>query len=201
MTVRTTYFNGSDWTREPLQPADLNDTVGAIASSLSNLNATANLLLLTGSELNSTYTASSGGVGSNIGTLEFPDISAADLRNTNYLIITITGASQIESTATEDVGTNATIFFSVQSKELTGTYSDSLAYYSILSFPNEGGNSTVAHKVSTGTSFTWIHTLTTDEKTNGVKIKILSKSYASSSASNTQKATFTHLQSYLRKAT
>lgn len=93
---------------------------------------------------------------------EFPDITASELAGADYIEITLL----VAYSSTRQSGPSVKI----ETKDLLGSYSDSMAYQSLLGLVYD----TAGH--SSKTTISWIHTLTADEKTNGVKIKITSNS-------------------------
>lgn len=109
-------------------------------------------------------------------TYEFTAIAAADLVNKNYLIISI--ASTFETTI-NGVGNNMYTKFKVQTKEVAGAYSDSLAYKTI--FRVQGLNGTI----DCSKSFSYVHTLTAGEKSAGVQVKLFISSTAPSGVTHT----------------
>lgn len=97
---------------------------------------------------------------------EFPDITASELSGADYIEITLL----VAYSSTRQSGPSVKI----ETKDLPGSYSDSMAYRSLLGLVYD----TTGH--SSTTTVGWIHTLTADEKTNGVKIKITSNSPSAS---------------------
>ena len=98
---------------------------------------------------------------------EFPAISSDDLKGSDYLIITITGQSYLNEVAYGGGETKVKI----QTKEIGGSYSDSMPYKTIF---KEHTGSSVSATITTTNSIVWIHTLTAGEKANGVQVKIFS---------------------------
>jgi hypothetical protein len=107
--------------------------------------------------------------------VESADISAAALGNADYLVITIP-TYVTESMAGSGVNAETVSYLQIQTKDLPGAYSDTLAESIIYRF--KAGSGVSVQRSIRGT-YTHIHTLTANEKANGVKIKLISKAYAS----------------------
>jgi len=116
---------------------------------------------------------------------EFSAIPADDLIGMNYVIIEFTGTAQLMgSTPSDDY-----VQIKVQTKEVGGSYSDSLAYTDVLKVV-----STTNMNFKSSQTFRYVHTLTSGEKTNGVQIKVFSKS---SSNTHTAVCSYTNIQTSL----
>jgi len=125
--------------------------------------------IYTGTDLNSAQT----NAGSDESTYEFTEINAAELMDANYIKITITGHSELNPISGA-VYANVNTQLKVQTKEIGGAYADSTGYQVVASHSyNDGGSS----NVSSGNSWTWVHTVTSGQKTAGIQIKVFSTSY------------------------
>lgn len=116
-----------------------------------------------GSDFNTSVSAS----GSNVSdeqSYEMSAISASDLGSADYLIISI-NVNHIAS-SNDGIVYNQ---LKIQTKDIGGSYSDSVGYTTI--------KGSVYIDYGSYTNFKWIHTLTNDEKTNGVQVKIFGYTY------------------------
>tara|TARA_Y100000310_G_C20694681_1_gene824708 strand:+ start:4235 stop:4759 length:525 start_codon:yes stop_codon:yes gene_type:complete len=119
-------------------------------------------------------TTISGAVQSQENDYELTAITAADLSGMNYVKITMLGKTNVRS---KD-GYNGTVQLKIQTKDTGGSYSDSMVYRTTLEQDTANDETDI---VLTG-STNWIHTLTDDEKTNGMQIKVFSKSTSGDSS-------------------
>lgn len=117
-------------------------------------------------------------------SVELTAISASDLGEADYLQITIVGVVDNRSSGS---GT-AQVQIKIQTREIAGSYSDSMAYKNLSVALNAANDTGVR-------SLTYMHTLTSGEKTNGVQVKVFSQS--STDASGT-KADFDNLNTIVR---
>lgn len=123
------------------------------------------------------YKGSGFNVGSNTSSTldqaeyEMTAITAANLGSADYLILHI----HVTGRAVKGGAANAYCRLGIQTKEVGGSYSDSLAldyvYYDDES-PDEYTK-----------TITWAHTLTAGEKSNGVQVKIKAEAWIGSGAS------------------
>lgn len=97
---------------------------------------------------------------------EMTSISAADLGNADYLKIKMLVKYSVTGSGTSDVS------IKIQTKDIGGSYSDSMIYQLLMRGNSENDTS----EQYWTKEITWIHTLTNDEKTNGVQAKLFSKS-------------------------
>jgi len=105
-----------------------------------------------------------------------------------YAVIEITGYSKAV-----DVSSSASyVQLKIQTKDVGGSYSDSMSYKTIIYTLD---NSNV--DVRTTQTVKWVHTLTADEKTNGIQVKVFSKSIVGA-ASASASASFTNIQTVLK---
>jgi len=143
------------------------------------------------SPINQIYTGSDFDTSANNSTdeasYELTSISSSDLTDKNYVIIKITGTY---STTTEMINETSSgessVELKIQLKELGDSYADILPYTKLLAQSMTGGitsSSSHSQSISKSDTFTYIHTLTTDEKTNGIQLKIFSKSIGNNNAS------------------
>jgi len=126
------------------------------------------------------------GSGTTSNSYEFTQINASDLIGINYIEISITGTANTNF----DV---STVKLTIETKDVGGSYADSLPITNILSIGSVSGGD-IDNYAST---FSWIHTLTNDEKTNGILIKVTSSSYVDASANTT--ASFTNIQTVITR--
>ncbi len=115
---------------------------------------------------------------------EIGTISAATLVGKNYLKIEIFGTAYIDA-ETNGAGT---VKIKIQTKDIGGSYVDSLTYKNILNYDYNGG-SNLDHTETQSQYIVYYHTLTTDEKTNGVGVTMFSNS-----TSNLGGSSFTNIQ-------
>jgi len=118
------------------------------------------------------FDSTQSGAGSDEQSHELTSISAANLGGSDYIVITAMVTSVIQANQTNEF---PVCEFKIQTQDLTNlTYSDSLAYTTI-SRKNSGASfSDIGHTITQ--TVTWVHTLTNDEKTNGMQVKMFSKS-------------------------
>ena len=140
----------------------------------------------TSSSLNTT----SGGTTS--ASIELGDIEPADLFGANYLVINVTHQSGASATYNVSGASSGSVTLSIDTKDLDGAYGTRLNALSVCSLSSGSDN----HENQTlGGTVTYIHTLSADEKTNGVKVKLTSSSTSTGTAGS---SSFTHIQSVVR---
>lgn len=139
----------------------------AKASEFNN-NFIANKLheVYTGTGFDSTQT----GVGNTESSYELTAIDADQLINADYIFITLFFETRSVKSSSIDAYTQ----LKIQSKDVGGSYSDSLAYFTPVRLAEAGTGGTIT--VTNSYNITYVHTLTNDEKTNGVQFKIFSNS-------------------------
>jgi len=103
---------------------------------------------------------------------EMTSISSTNLGSTDYLVIRMLIDYSVNGSGVSDVS------LKIQTKDIGGSYSDSLPYKLLMRGNVENDTSNVEWIKEV----TWVHTLTNDEKTNGVQVKIFSKSYSDSAS-------------------
>lgn len=123
------------------------------------------------------FDTSSGGTTS--ASYEFADISAAALGVSNYLEIKLTLSVAAYCALTGSVGATT---IKIESKDLGGAYSTDLSNNLFtVAQPSTTANLPTHTEIKT---ISWIHTLTVNEKANGIKIKITSTSTAAASGTS-----------------
>jgi len=130
------------------------------------------------------FDSSQSGAGTDSDDHELTSISSANLGGADYLVISITGASSLNLGATSAASTSTQI--QIETKDIGGSYSDSLSNSTVFSTSIEQSRG-----ISERGTISWVHTLTNDEKSAGVQVKITSRSIVpsggnSASYSNTQ---------------
>ena len=120
---------------------------------------------------------------------ELTAISTADLVGMNYLKIRIFGTGRVDN----DGGGTGTdkVELRIQTKDTGGSYTNSLTYKSYIA--NHNIESDRVRETIT-CAFTWIHTLTANEKSAGVEVKVFSKSTTSGS---TAQCSFVNIQTII----
>lgn len=153
-----------------------------IASSPMNANFIASgkiLEVYTGTDLNNSTNATTT-------TREFT-FTSSELGNADYVEISFFGNFYAQKSVSSGNSPTANVSCKIESKHIGGSYSDSMGNRTIVnptSVRNDDDSSSERVR-----SFSWIHTLSSNEKTNGVTFKIsitvnrTSGSGASSSAS------------------
>jgi len=129
--------------------------------------------IYTGSGFNST--------GGSTGTHELTAITAAELNDSDYLEIIVTSTSDCDANS----GSASTVL-QIETKDVGGSYSDT--------FNKNPITATATDRTIVTTTITWIHTLTANEKTNGVQVRMNSIS----SEDGTGEATFTNIQTVIK---
>jgi len=158
-------------TTNPQTALEVNGNVKATTftgdgSGLTNLPG-GPLIIYTGNGFDSMADNGIGGVNSDEESYEFEPFSSSHLTGMTYLKIEVTATIELSSDSTN---TNNLVELKVQTKEIGGQYTDSMSYKTL-----ETENVYSAHFLSTHT-FTYYHSLTNGEKTNGIQIKIFSRS-------------------------
>lgn len=133
----------------------------------------------TGSGFNSSHSGS----GSTEGSFELDAIDSATLSPFSYVKFKETGTAYIQRSGTSVNG----VEFKIQTKPIGGAYSDSLAYKKLVELDSDGLTS-VGITASTYT-IEWLHSITAQERLDGLQPKIFSKSV---SGGNT--ISFTNIQ-------
>ena len=177
MAIKITSFGGTDWANGNILDAD--DLIDTISYANTLLNQ-----IYTGVGFDSTVS------GSSQTDEQSHELTAVSATTRKFVKITITGT--LDGTTIDD-RPGARVFFKIQSKEIGGGYSDSLAETTILNLGADGGRRELLDGVAF--SFTHIHTLTAGEKTNGFQIKVFSKSSTGTDAGNN--ASFTNIETVL----
>jgi len=139
--------------------------------------------IYTGTGYDSTFT----GVGNATGTFELNALTAAEIKGATHLKIEVTGKTMNDNGG----GSESKVEYQIETKEIGGVYSDSLPLEIIRS-----NNDATTSQRTRDLSFTFIHyhTLTAGELTNGVQVRMNSKS-TQIAASNT--SSFTNHQTVL----
>lgn len=120
---------------------------------------------------------------------ETADIAAADLGDADYIQI----QCYVQASATGGAGDSGTCRLKFETKELGGAYATSMAEQTVHSTSGSASQDISAG----GTRFvSWIHTLTSNEKSLGVKIKITGRCTTSNDGANS--ATLTNVQTVVR---
>ncbi len=142
------------------------------------------MVLYTSTGFNSTK-GPSAAAGSDEQSVELTAITAANLVGADYLKIDVVGSISAQCTT----GNASQVEYKIQTKETGGAYGDTLAYTILGRAPNTGNTESQIQ----ATSFTYYHTLTTGEKTNGAQVKVFSKSTISNNGVSDW-ASFTNIQ-------
>lgn len=137
--------------------------------------------IYTGTGFDTTQTGS----GSDSDDYEMIAIAAADLGNADYVEIEITGTAYAHSYAG-----NSNVQLKVQTKYIGGSYADSTGYQTILK-TDITGDDVAIYNIYT---WKWIHTLSANEKANGVQVKLFSISTANTGGH----ASFTNIQTIIK---
>jgi len=119
---------------------------------------------------------------------ELTAITSSALSSANYLVISITGTASFNTDADTE---QARIEVKIQTKDVGGSYSDSLGYVYFLRSNQNDSDSDRSGTVTM--TLSWIHTLTNDEKSNGVQVKLFSQSTRTNGSGGG--ASFTNVQS------
>lgn len=115
-----------------------------------------------------------GAAGTDEQSHELTAISSGDLTNATYLLIEILGTFITSGSA----GETSSVELKIQSKETGGAYADDMTYKKMAGIEQSAD---ALDETNSGT-LSYIHTLTAGEKTNGVQIKLFSKSIANGNA-------------------
>ena len=182
MTIRNTNLGGTDWSDgEVLDAADLNDTFDA---------------LVYGVKVDQIYTdtgfdvAVSGASQDTSNSQELTTISAEKLSGMNYVVIEITAFFDAKKHG--GVTSKSSCYLQIETKDVGGSYTDtfpSTIVHEVDSENSDSGDSTSVVSIKT---FKWVHTLTNDEKSAGLDIKITARGVTS--ANSQTKATITNKQ-------
>jgi len=155
MAIPNSFTNGT------IADADkVNENFTYVDDRLSTMEA-----VYTGSDFDSSISTANN---SDEQSYEMPAISSDELTGFNYLVITITGTTFIQETTVA-----AKTEIKIQTRAVGDSYSDSLGYTPTVQ-RNASTDATPDFYLTN--TIRWVHTLTNDEKTNGVQIKLFSKS-------------------------
>jgi hypothetical protein len=99
-------------------------------------------------------------------TYEFSSISSSDLSGMNYLNININGLFFCARGTGITFAQVKGIYFQIQTKDIGGSYSDSMSNRIIAGI---GSITSVIMPIN----FNWIHTLSANEKSAGVQVKVI----------------------------
>lgn len=138
--------------------------------------------------LGTDFDTSQAGSGTDSQEHELTSISSTSLGSSDYLRITLllnVTAKRYDPDATN----NLRNYIQIQTKDIGGSYSDSLAKTTLKQLTMVDQSDYVFINDISLVSITWYHTLTTDEKNNGVQVKILAESVADGATSNLAKVT------------
>jgi len=170
MAIKNTELGGTDWTTgEALVFTDINDTFNACRRVVAQV--------YTGTGFNSSQFNS----GTDEQDHEMDAITAANLSGGTYLKISVTARFHARGFSPA-VPQSGYVQLKIQTKEVGGSYADSLAYKKILECIGRNSSSEVTD-ITSCISFVYYHTLTAGEKTNGVQAKIFSSSTSQGSLS------------------
>ncbi len=156
MVVKNTKLGGTDFStpQDRVKPTDLNDTYDAAAGWLDRGVQE----IYTGTDIDSTSTETV-----NHEMSEITDTAGAD-----FLKISLTATSTAEDGTSFTNSIKPRISF--QTKDIGGSYSDTMTVRDFSRFfasPAGDHGMVVTHTLS------WIHTLTQDEKDNGVQVNVI----------------------------
>jgi len=135
----------------------------------------------------SDYDTSQAAAGTDEQSYEMTAISSSDLTDVNYLKITMVGNAR---TISQGTSTDSEVELKIQTKETGGAYSDVLSYQHVCytyKYASSDQDRCVAN-------VTYLHELTAGEKTNGVQVKVFSKS---SSADANNSALYTNINTFI----
>jgi len=116
---------------------------------------------------------------------EFAAISSSDLKGADYICVKIIGTIQVLGPQT----TISRVRFKVQTKEIGGSYSDSLPY-TVCAGGEHGASNTYEYSYC----FEYLHSLTAGEKANGVQVKIFCEGYSNNTGA---RAKFNNIQTII----
>jgi len=114
---------------------------------------------------------------------ELTALTSTQIKGSNYVVVTVM-ATATWASDTQYCG------MKIQAKYTGGAYADDLAYI------NWTRDSSIAGRQITPVYVTWVHTLTANEKTNGVQFKMFSHSVSTGAAT----MAFSNIQTTLRLA-
>lgn len=134
---------------------------------------------LTAQDLNDNFTGSGkiqavytgvafDGSGNSTNTYEPAEITPAEIGNSDYITVEITTTTTTRAYISGDDGI---VYLKIETKDVGGAYSDSLSSTIIHRMEKLNSTSNTPRSTVSGT-FKWVHTLTANEKTNGIQIKI-----------------------------
>lgn len=155
-----------------------------------NFLSTTTAIVYTGTDINTSVNNITGTTVTDEASVELSSIAASDIGSANYLIINCTARATVYRASNS--GSDAYVQYKIQTKDIGGSYVDSLAYVTLLDT-----SSNFIQFFQTTSTFSWVHTLTNDEKTNGVQIQLFSKSYGTATSGNSS-AFFTMIQANVR---
>lgn len=137
-------------------------------------------LVLDSTDASSLYTStyrngSSEGAGTTTATstLELDAIAASSIGSANYIRITLNAYCYAYVNSTNNAGT-ATVNYKIETKDVGGSYAESLPLYTIYSLSHDSDQGLWLTNTA-NVVVSWLHTLTNDEKTNGISIQLTSQ--------------------------
>jgi len=139
-------------------------------------------------------TVISGSSGSDDDSHEFDVITADQLNDVEYLEISVTTTNVFDTTRDSN---NMYTLFKIETKDVGGLYAESLPY-TYLSTQFLGIDNGKQQDKDETKTIIWLHTLTTDEKTNGVQVKISTRS--SQSIGTSSSVSCSNVQTVIRPA-
>ena len=106
------------------------------------------------------------GTGANNGSsYEFTTITPADLINADYITIRTSWSCYTRRISS----TNGSVKLQIETKDVGGTYSDTLP---LTTLQASASNTDGTNEDTSIVEFSWVHTLTDDEKASGLQIRI-----------------------------
>lgn len=110
-------------------------------------------------------------------TLELNEITASSLGSADYIRIVFTAYCTAYGTAANNNRGYGNNYLKIDTKSVGGSYTESYPNSVLQSFDHNSAEG-AALTAASGNSFVWYHTLSNDEKTNGIIIKLTTTSLA-----------------------
>jgi len=137
------------------------------------------------------------GDGTTSNSHELTAITSANIGNSDYIVVeTLVSAGgdvqQISSTS------DCHCDLKIETKEVGGSYSDSMAQTMILSIESVGSSSYSSQTGSIQTkTVKWVHLLSAGEKTNGVQVKITGSATLNNTSGNIRNSSIANVQTVI----
>jgi len=140
------------------------------------------------------FDSTQSGTGTDEQSYEMTAITTTNLGNADYLIIEVMASHYCKTQG--DFSSrrfDPTTYLKFQTKDIGGSYADSMPEQFIVKYLDDFGASKKTWTITTK----WVHTLTVDEKANGVQVQVFSKSKGDEYSGQLGDASVTNVQTVI----